>query len=194
MNANRFSLAVVLIAVAPIMKASSIGAPSPSAAPVQEVEYTFFAQLGGNEAESAQFIVPDFVSSDVTIPFTQIVSCQIVGVPCGSVTLQPDETLQGIGTYDTLSLNPEDGTGLGYIFPVHAFQAFGTYFDNSGTALLSIQSVEVFPAPPPAPDPTPTPEPYSIGLALAGGSLLCWSVRARCPRADARFSPVSGMH
>jgi hypothetical protein len=170
MKMNRFCAAAILLAAAPVLAcASTIEFPSPSAAPIQEVEYTFFAQLGGNDSESAQFIVPEFVNSNVNIPSSQLQSCQIDGVACGSVTLEPN-LVTDIGTFDEFAVNPMGLNGLGYVFPTTAFDNFGTYFDLSGTALLSVQSVEV----------TPTPEPSSVGLVLAGGSLIgFWTVRRK---------------
>jgi hypothetical protein len=167
MKTNTFC-AVILLAAPFLANASTIDLLAPSAAPIQEVEYTFFAQLGGNETESAQFIVPEFVNSDITIPFSQLQSCQIDGVACASVTLQPNEVF--FGTFDEFTVNPQGASGVGYEFPTTAFDNFGTYLDISGTGALSVQSVEV----------TPTPEPASIGLVLAGGSLIgFWTVRRR---------------
>ncbi len=173
MKMKRLCGPAIVLALAPLLAhASTIDPLSTPPQSIQEVEYTFFAQLGGNDTESAQFIVPEFVNSDVTIPFSQLLSCQIDGVSCASVTLQPNEVF--FGTFDEFTLNPQGATGVGYGFPTTAFQNFGTYSDISGTALLSVQSVEV----------TPTPEPASIGLVLAGGSLIgFWTVRSRRKRA-----------
>jgi hypothetical protein len=169
MKMTRFYAPAILLAIAPLLATAStidpLSTPPPS---IQEVQYTFFAQLGGNETESAQFIVPEFVNSNVTIPFSQLQSCQIDGVVCASVTLQP--LVDYFGTFDEFTVNPQGANGLGYAFPSTAFQNFGTYFDISGTAVLTVQSVEV----------TPAPEPSGIGLALAGGSLIgFWIVRRK---------------
>ena len=42
------------------------------------------------------------------------------------------------------------GAGLGYVFPQGSFDAVGTYFDLTGSALLSVNTITFTPPPEPA--------------------------------------------
>jgi PEP-CTERM motif-containing protein len=129
---------------------------------VEGAEYTFFAQLGGNNAESTQFVLPSFVTTDVTIPFDRLKSCQIEAQRCLSVTLEPGLTLGPFGVFDVLVLNPSNGfAGFTWLFPLGAFESVGVNFDSTGDALLSVERV-----------PVTVPEPSTLSLLLIGAGVL----------------------
>ena len=139
-----------------------------SHASVTEVQYTFFAQLGGNNTASARFLTPTFVATDTTIPASQLEFCQFTGTSCASVILEPGLFVQPFGVVDVFTVTASNSTLVAYAFPNGSFGAFGTYFATSGTALLSVQSVTV----------TPAPEPSSL-LLLSSGTLALAGVLRR---------------
>ena len=161
----------IKVCVALLVSVLTLGAVAAHAS-VTEVEYTFFAQLGGNNTESAQFLVPSFITSDVTIPFSQIKFCQIETNPCGSIDLQPNLYVTGLGLFDVFRENNQTLRGVGFAFPVGSFDAVGTYFDLSGTALLSVQTVTF----------TPTPEPSALLLMSSGALGVAGMLRRRLLR------------
>jgi len=144
MHPQSIGMVMILLAMTPVIAQAST---------IQEVQYTFFAQLGGNAVESAQFVVPEFVTSDVTIPLGQLESCQVTALTCASVTLLPD--FEGV---DLFRINSTIGPVLGSAFPAGTFQTFGISFDQSGSALLTVQSVTE----------TTTLEPSSLSLLMVG--------------------------
>jgi hypothetical protein len=140
-------------------------AGSARASSIEEIQYTFFAQRGGNVVESAQFVVPEFVTSGVGIPASQLEVCEGAGFACGGVTLEPAEFVGSIGVFDVFVIDDVQGFGPGYDFPDGAFQTLGTAFDRTGLALLDVRKVLVTP-------PAEAPEPSSLMLlALGSGSL-----------------------
>lgn len=138
-------------------------------ASVTEVQYTFFAQIGGNDSASAQFLSPTFIATDTAIPASQLESCQFIGLPCASVTLKPDFFVTNLGFLDVFQLRSVNGIGVGDGFPNGAFGAYGTYFDLTGTALLSVQSFTFI----------PTPEPSTLSLMGSGVMGLVGFLRRR---------------
>jgi hypothetical protein len=138
----------------------AIGIEAARAKVVEEDQYTFFAQSSGNASESAQFLVPAFVTADVTIPVNALESCQVVGNPCSGVTLQPDTFISNLGAVDLFRVD-SGGLGIGFAFPLGAFQSFGLSFDHSGTALLTVKPISVT-----------VPEPPTSSLLLMGAVVL----------------------
>jgi len=123
--------------------------------------YTFFVQIGDQGlSASAQFLVPSLVTADVTIPSSQLESCQFAGRPCSDVMLLPDFTEPAGGQADVFGLDIVD---FSFVDPFSAgvFQSFGANFDSAGTGLVSVKLVPVM-----------VPEPPTLSLSLIGAGLL----------------------
>jgi hypothetical protein len=138
----------------------AMGSEAARARVIEEIQYTFFVQIFGNETLSAQFLVPTVVTADVTIPSSQLESCQVESAPCTSVTLLPDSMDQFFGKADEFEPRTSKLTEVDP-FPVGVFQSLGTNFDSSGQGLVSIKQV-----------PVAVPEPPTQILLLIGAGLL----------------------
>ncbi|HEX8895157.1 MAG TPA: hypothetical protein VF783_17645, partial [Terriglobales bacterium] len=111
-----------------------------------------------------------FVTSLVTIPASQLESCQFEGQPCSGVTLIPNSFLPDIGVRkDVFLVDAGLNPGPGLRFQQGAFDAPGVYFDLSNTALLSVKTLTF----------TPSSEPSTMLLTGSGVLAVALIIRGK---------------
>ena len=103
-----------------------VDARSARARVVEEVQYTFFVAVEGNQTASAQFFVRTFVTNDITILSKQLESCQFEGLPCQDVTLLPDFTEDALGgkSFDVFEIAPPGPRPTRLRFPTRLVPVF----------------------------------------------------------------------
>jgi hypothetical protein len=101
----------IVTAIAPLFLLAT-GCAAAQAKVVEEVQYSMFAQLGGNATASAQILVPNFVTANLDVSPAQLQFCEIVATPCAGVSLLPDNTALSLTAEDVISIVTVGPIGL----------------------------------------------------------------------------------